>query len=60
MCSKDNFSCKNDLDFEWRILEPRKLDFRIFHCQFSLYLKENCKIMNLKFWTNFEFLGDGA
>ena len=27
-----NFSCKNDLDFEGRILETRELEFQILHC----------------------------
>ena len=40
--------------------EPRELDFRILHCQFSLYLKGNCELMNFKFLPYFEFLGLGA
>ena len=55
-----NFSCKNDLDFVGRILEPRDLNFRILRCQFSLYLEGNCVIMNFKFRPNFVILGLGT
>ena len=38
-------------EFESRIFELQKLEFRILHRQLSIYLNGNCLILNFKFLT---------